>query len=101
MKSVISVANSKLQDFNLPDVKNLTHCDNINLDMLGDELTALFIIIPTSDTSFNFLAVMMYTQMFDILLKRAYGNKNKRLKLPVRCLLTNLPIMRQIPNLKG
>jgi len=101
MKSVISVANSKLQDFNLPDVKSLTHRDSINLDMLGDELTALFVIIPTSDTSFNFLAAMMYTQMFDILLKRAYRNKNKRLKIPVRCLLDEFANCGQIPDFEN
>lgn len=99
MKSVISVANSKLQDFNLPNVKNLTHCDNIGIETLGDkdQKTALFIIIPASDTSFNFLAAMMYTQMFDILYQKALSLPKKRLLTHVRFLLDEFANVGTIP----
>jgi type IV secretion system protein VirD4 len=98
MKSVISVANSKLQDFNLPNVKHLTHCDNLELEKLGDEKTALFIIIPASDTTFNFLAAIMYTQMFDILYERALSRPTKRLAIHVRFLLDEFANVGQIPD---
>ena len=61
--------------------------DNIHLETLGDEKTALFIIIPSSDTTFNFLAAMMYTQMFDVLYDRANFKHGGRLPIHVRCLL--------------
>ena len=98
MKSVISVANSKIQDFNLPSIKNLTHCDTLNLEKIGDEKTALFIIIPASDTTFNFLAAMMYTQMFDLLYKRAFSRPEKRLSIHVRFLLDEYANVGQIPD---
>jgi type IV secretion system protein VirD4 len=98
MKSVISVANSKLQDFNLPNVKHLTHCDNLGLGNIGDEKTALFILIPASDTTFNFLAAIMYTQMFDILYERALSLPTKRLPVHVRFLLDEFATVGQIPD---
>ena len=62
----------------------LTFMDNIHLETLGDEKTALFIIIPSSDTTFNFLAAMMYTQLFDTLYDRAINFYHGRLPVHVR-----------------
>jgi type IV secretion system protein VirD4 len=103
LQSVISVANSKIQDFNLPNVKNLTHCDTLNLETLGDNdrKIALFIIIPSSDTTFNFLAAMMYTQMFDILYKRANFKYGGRLPVHVRFLLDEFANLGQIPDFEN
>ena len=60
-KSILISAAVRFAAFNLPEVADLTHTDNIHLDTLGDRKTALFIIIPSSDATFNFLAAMMYT----------------------------------------
>ena len=66
---IISVA-VRLKAFNLPKVMDLTCCDTLELNLIGDRPTALYIVIPSSDNTFNFLAAMMYTQMFDVLYPR-------------------------------
>ena len=64
LKSILISAAVRLQAFDLVDVEELTNSDDIDLDSLGDEKSALFIIIPTGDGTFNFLAAMMYSQLF-------------------------------------
>ena len=64
LKSILISCAVRLQAFDLLDVANLTDIDDINLDMVGDEKTALFIIVPTGEKTFNFLAAMMYSQLF-------------------------------------
>lgn len=78
-KSILISTAVRLQAFNIPEVMDLTCCDNIHLEMLGDEKTAMFIIIPSSDDTFNFLAAMMYTQLFDVLYDRANFKHGGRL----------------------
>ncbi|WP_295166959.1 VirD4-like conjugal transfer protein, CD1115 family [Ruminococcus sp.] len=86
-KSILISTAVRLQAFNIPEVMDLTCCDNIHLEMIGDEPTAMFIIIPSSDDTFNFLAAMMYTQLFDVLYDRANFKHGGRLPFHVRCLL--------------
>ena len=69
LKSILISCSVRLQAFDLEDVMNLTNTDDIELDRVGDEKTALFIILPTGDKTFNFLASMMYSQLF----QRLYG----------------------------
>jgi type IV secretory pathway TraG/TraD family ATPase VirD4 len=61
-QSFLSSANVNTFLFNLRNLQNLTCCDNIHLETLGDEKTALFIIISATDTTYNFMAAMMYTR---------------------------------------
>ena len=86
-KSILISTAVRLQAFNIPEVMDLTCCDNLHLEELGDEKQALYIIIPSSDDTFNFLAAMMYTQMFDVLYDRANFKYGGRLPTHVRCLL--------------
>lgn len=82
-KSILISAAVRFAAFNLPEVADLTHTDNIHLDTLGDRKTALFIIIPSSDATFNFLAAMMYTQLFDTLYDTA--NSSTAAGFPSMC----------------
>ena len=86
-KSILISTAVRLQAFNIPEVMDLTCCDNIHLEMIGDEKTVMYIIIPSSDDTFNFLAAMMYTQLFDVLYDRANFKHGGRLPFHVRCLL--------------
>lgn len=97
-KSILISAAVRLQAFNLPEVGNLTHIDNIHLDTLGDKKTALFVIIPSSDATFNFLAAMMYTQLFDTLYDTANFKYGGRLPVHVRCLLDEFANIGTIPD---
>lgn len=97
-KSILISAAVRLQAFNLPEVGDLTHTDNIHLDTLGDRKTALFVIIPSSDATFNFLAAMMYTQLFDTLYDTANFKYGGRLPVHVRCLLDEFANIGTIPD---
>lgn len=97
LKSIIISVSVRLQAFNLPKVVDLTCCDTLDLNMIGDKPTALFIVIPSSDNTFNFLAAMMYTQMFDALYDRANFVHGGRLPVHVRCLLDEFANIGQIP----
>ena len=96
-KSILISTAVRLQAFNIPEVMDLTCCDNLHLEMTGDEKTALFIIIPSSDDTFNFLAAMMYTQLFDVLYDRANFKHGGRLPIHVRCLLDEFANIGTIP----
>ena len=97
-KSILISAAVRFAAFNLPEVADLTHCDNIRLDTLGDKKTALFVIIPSSDATFNFLAAMMYTQLFDTLYDTANFKYGGRLPVHVRCLLDEFANIGTIPD---
>lgn len=97
-KSILISAAVRFAAFNLPEVADLTHTDNIHLDTLGDRKTALFIIIPSSDATFNFLAAMMYTQLFDTLYDTANFKYGGRLPVHVRCLLDEFANVGTIPD---
>lgn len=96
-KSILISTAVRLQAFNIPEVMSLTCCDTLHLEELGDEKQALYIIIPSSDDTFNFLAAMMYTQMFDVLYDRANFKHGGRLPVHVRCLLDEFANVGTIP----
>lgn len=97
-KSILISCAVRLQAFNLPDVANLTHTDTLELDKIGDKKTAVFVIIPSSDVTFNFLAAMMYTQLFDTLYDTANFKYGGRLPVHVRCLLDEFANIGTIPD---
>ena len=96
-KSILISTAVRLQAFNIPEVMDLTCCDNIHLETIGDRPTAMYIIIPSSDDTFNFLAAMMYTQLFDVLYDRANFKYGGRLPVHVRCLLDEFANIGTIP----
>ena len=98
MQSILISTTTKLQYFKLENVRNLTHTDNIRLETLGDKPTALFIVIPSTDTTYNFLAAMMYTQLFDTLYDRAINFYHGRLPVHVRFILDEFANVGKIPD---
>lgn len=98
MQSILISTTTKLQHFKLEQMRNLTCTDNIHLEELGDKKTALFIIIPSTDTTYNFLAAMMYTQLFDTLYNRAITKYHGRLPVHVRFLLDEFANIGKIPD---
>lgn len=98
MQSILISTTTKLQHFKLEQMRNLTCKDNIHLEELGDRKTALFIIIPSTDTTYNFLAAMMYTQLFDSLYNRAITKYHGRLPVHVRFLLDEFANVGKIPD---
>jgi type IV secretion system protein VirD4 len=82
----------------MKNLRNLTCCDNIHLETLGDEKTALFIIISATNSTYNFLAAMMYTQLFDVLSNRANFIHHGKLPIHVRCIMDEFANLGQIPD---
>ena len=97
-QSFLSSANVKTFMFNLSNLSNLTCCDNIELEKLGDRKTALFILISATDATYNFMAAMMYTQMFDVLANRANFKFKGTLPVHVRCIMDEFANIGQIPD---
>lgn len=97
-QSFLSSANVKTFMFNMDNMMNLTCCDNIKLETLGDRKTALFLIIPATDSTYNFLVAMLYTQMFDILANRANFKYKGTLPVHVRCIMDEFANIGQIPD---
>ena len=97
-QSILATAGSRTQEFNKKAVADLTCCDNIGLETLGDEKTALFLIISATDATFNFLAAMLYTQMFDVLANRANFKYGGVLPIHVRCIMDEFANIGEIPD---
>jgi type IV secretion system protein VirD4 len=97
-QSFLSSANVKTFMFNMDKVINLTCCDDIELDKIGDKKTALFIITSPVNPTLNFLAAMMYTQLFDVLDIRATHIHGGRLPVEVRCIMDEFANIGEIPN---
>ena len=97
-QSFLSSANVKTFMFNMDNMMNLTCCDNIKLETLGDRKTALFLIIPATDSTYNFLVAMLYTQMFDVLANRANFKYKGTLPVHVRCIMDEFANIGQIPD---
>ena len=97
-QSFLSSANVKTFMFNMDNMMNLTCCDNIRLETLGDRKTALFLIIPATDSTYNFLVAMLYTQMFDVLANRANFKYGGTLPVHVRCIMDEFANIGQIPD---
>ncbi len=83
--------------FDIAELRELTSYDEMNLDMIGDQRTAMFVIISDTDDTFNFLAAVMYTQLFNLLCDRADDVHGGRLPYHVRLLLDEFANIGQIP----
>lgn len=97
MQSILISTTTRLQSFKLAKIRNLTCMDNIGLDTLGDKKTALFIIIPSTDSTYNFLAAMMYSQLFDSLYRTAISKYHGRLPVHVRFICDEFANTGKIP----
>jgi type IV secretion system protein VirD4 len=91
---------ARLAPFDIAEVREITSYDELELDTLGDEKTALFIIISDTDDSFNFLVSMCYTQLFNLLCEKADDVYGGRLPVHVRCLIDEAANIGQIPMLE-
>lgn len=98
-KSILISCSTRLAPFSIDRILEITSYDEMHLDTVGDELTALFIIVSDTDDTFNFLVAMMYTQLFNLLCTKADNNPDGsgRLKYPVRCLIDEFANIKQIP----
>lgn len=97
-KSILISCSTRLAPFAIDEVLEITKYDELELDKLGDELSALFIIISDSDTTFNFLVAMLYSQIFNLLLTKAGNSPGGKLPIHVRCLLDEFANIGEIPN---
>ena len=99
IKSILISIGVRLSVFNIKAVSDLMMKDELQLDKIGDEKMVLFVVIPdATDTTFNFIAAMMYTQLFDTLYGVADASKNRKLKVHVRCILDEFANIGKIPN---
>jgi type IV secretion system protein VirD4 len=99
-KSILISCGARLAPFDIAEVREITMYDELELDTVGDEKTALFLIISDTDASFNFLVSMAYTQLFNLLCERADDVYGGRLPIHVRCLIDEAANIGQIPNLE-
>ncbi|MDR1541537.1 MAG: type IV secretory system conjugative DNA transfer family protein [Clostridiales bacterium] len=100
-KSILISCAARLSAFNIPKVRDLTRYDELELEKIGSEKTALFIIIPDTDKTFNFLASIMYTQLFNTLCTIADKKNGGRLKIHVRCMLDEFANIGKIPRFEN
>lgn len=97
-KSILISCSTRLAPFAIDEVLEITSYDELELDKLGDELSALFVIISDTDATFNFLVAIMYSQMFNLLCTKADNNLGGKLKYHVRCLFDEFANIGEIPN---
>lgn len=100
LKSILISAGARLAPFDIQEVREITMYDELELDTLGDEKTALFLMMSDTDGSFNFLISMIYTQLFNPLCEKADDVYGGRLPVHVRCLIDEAANIGQIPNLE-
>ena len=96
-KSILISCGARLAPFDIKELRDLMEYDELELDTLGDEKTALFVIISDTDDTFNFVAAMMYTQMFNQLCDKADDVYGGRLPVHVRCILDEFANIGKIP----
>lgn len=96
-KSILISCSTRLAPFAIDEVLEITSYDELHLDKLGDELSALFIIISDTDATFNFLVAIMYSQLFNLLCTKADTSEGGKLKIHVRCLLDEFANIGEIP----
>ena len=96
-KSILISCSTRLAPFAIDEVLEITSYDELHLDKLGDELSALFIIISDTDATFNFLVAIMYSQLFNLLCTKADNLKGGKLTYHVRCLLDEFANIGEIP----
>ncbi len=114
LKSILVSAGARLAPFDIAELREITAYDELELDTLGDKIfihpedendksyrkTALFLIMSDTDTTFNFLISMIYTQLFNLLCEKADDKYGGRLPVHVRCLIDEAANIGQIPNLE-
>ena len=96
-KSILISCGARLSPFDIAELRELMSYDELELDLLGDRKTALFVIISDTDDTFNFVVSIMYTQLFNLLCDRADDVYDGRLPIHVRCLLDEFANIGQIP----
>ena len=99
-KSILISCGARLAVFDIQELRELTAYDELELDTLGDRKTALFLIMSDTDSTFNFLISMAYTQLFNLLCEKADDVYGGRLPIHVRCLIDEMANIGQIPNLE-
>ena len=99
-KSILVSCGARLAPFDIKELRELTAYDELELDTLGDQKTALFIIMSDTDDTFNFLISMCYTQLFNLLCEKADDVYGGRLPVHVRCLIDEAANIGQIPKLE-
>ena len=99
-KSILISCAARLAPFDIGELRELTAYDELELDTLGDRKTALFLIMSDTDSTFNFLISMIYTQLFNLLCEKADDVYGGRLPVHVRCLIDECANIGQIPNLE-
>ena len=99
-KSILISCGARLAPFDIQEVRDVTMYDELQLDTLGDQKTALFLIMSDTDATFNFLISMIYTQLFNLLCEKADDIYGGRLPVHVRCLIDEAANIGQIPNLE-
>ena len=99
-KSILISCGARLAPFDIQELRDLTMYDELALDTLGDQKTALFLIMSDTDSTFNFLISMVYTQLFNLLCDKADDVYGGKLPIHVRCLIDECANIGQIPNLE-
>ena len=99
-KSILISCGARLAPFDIQELRDFTMYDELQLDTLGDKKTALFLIMSDTDSTFNFLISMVYTQLFNLLCDKADDVYGGKLPIHVRCLIDECANIGQIPNLE-
>jgi type IV secretion system protein VirD4 len=99
-KSILISCGARLAPFDIQELRDLTMYDELALDTLGDKKMALFLIMSDTDSTFNFLISMVYTQLFNLLCDKADDVYSGKLPIHVRCLIDECANIGQIPNLE-
>ena len=99
-KSILISCGARLAPFDIQELRDLTMYDELELDKLGDRKTALFLIMSDTDSTFNFLISMIYTQLFNLLCDKADDVYGGKLPIHVRCLIDECANIGQIPQLE-
>ena len=99
-KTINISCGARLAPFDIQELREITMYDELELDTLGDRKTALFLIMSDTDSTFNFLISMIYSQLFNLLCEKADDVYGGRLPVHVRCLIDECANIGQIPNLE-
>jgi len=97
-KSILISCGARLAPFDIQELRDLMQEDEMYLDTIGDIPTALFVIISDTDSTFNFVVAMLYSQLFNVLCEKADASPGGRLKIHVRCMLDEFANIGKIPN---
>ena len=99
-KSILVSCGARMAPFDIKELREITAYDELQLDTLGDKKTALYLIMSDTDSTFNFLISMIYSQLFNLLCEKADDEYGGRLPVHVRCLIDEMANIGQIPNLE-